>query len=303
MKISIQYFLLLTIFSAISIQSGCKDDYGRNDKVIESGQSLLWRIDGNNLSAPSYLFGTMHIIPQKDFHLGDHLKQIVSNSNLVIFEIKIDLASQLVATKGAMLPSGKSLQDILSVEDYSKLKAFLLDTIGISKFQFLTFQQMKPILVSQVFATESMGEQPASYELSFQKIAQENKISISGLETAMQQISFFDSIPMDDQIKMMMKGIDNYRSDVKVLDKMVLYYKNQWIDSLLVIMEEDESDLMDYEGLLLTNRNHVWIPKIEEFIANGKVFIAVGAAHLPGPNGVIALLKEKGYTLTPVSVD
>lgn len=303
MKSDLLIGILVFLSAMLSVQSGCNDDYGKNDTEIASGQSLFWRIDHKDLPHPSYLYGTMHIIPEKDFHLGSHLEKIVVSSDQVVFEMKLDLATQLAASKGVMLPDGQTLEDLLSEADFRKLKSFLLDSMGISKFEFMTYTRMKPVMISQVFSMSAMGEQPASFELSFQALANENDIPIAGLETASEQLAFFDSIPMNDQIDMLMNAITGYHEDLDLLDKMVTYYKNQWIDSLLMFLEEDAEDLMAYESILLSGRNKDWIPKLESFIQKGKAFIAVGAAHLPGKGGVIALLRGAGYTLTPVSVD
>ena len=82
-------------------------------------------------------------------------------------------------------------------------------------------------------------------------------------------------------------------------NKMLKFYKSQNLDSLKILMDEDDS-MIEISEDFLKNRNADWIPKIEKLIRESPVFIAVGAGHLAGKDGVLNLLKENGYTITPV---
>ncbi len=77
-------------------------------------------------------------------------------------------------------------------------------------------------------------------------------------------------------------------------------YKSQNLDSLYILVQQDGGMIQEKEASFLGQRNKNWIPKIENNIKNGQVFIAVGAAHLPGENGVIQLLRNKGYKVTAI---
>lgn len=85
-------------------------------------------------------------------------------------------------------------------------------------------------------------------------------------------------------------------------ERMIKLYTTQNVDSLFLMIQDEGGVLADEQNSFLDQRNENWIPKIEEIITSKSAFIAVGAGHLGGPNGVIRLLEKKGYTLTPVKL-
>ena len=141
-----------------------------------------------------------------------------------------------------------------------------------------------------------------SYEMEFFEMANNANKPVSGLETIEFQMSVFDSISYQDQAKMLvdaLKAGDSENDDFKVMTDM---YLSQNINAMVEMIDEDE--VMGSEGsndILLTGRNKNWIPVMSDLMKTKKVFFAVGAAHLAGKTGVINLLKEQGYQLTPVS--
>ena len=118
------------------------------------------------------------------------------------------------------------------------------------------------------------------------------------LETLEYQMSIFEKISIEEQIEM----FSSEKMDKDILEKymkLIEAYKNQDIEKLQLMFEEDKS-LVEYEDDFLTKRNNNWIPKIEELLKKQSTFIAVGAGHLSGKNGLISLLKKKGYSVKPV---
>jgi uncharacterized protein YbaP (TraB family) len=131
--------------------------------------------------------------------------------------------------------------------------------------------------------------------------AKEKDMAIEGLETIKYQMSMFDSIPYEDQAKMLVEAVKGGDEEAEnTLDEMIELYKNQDIDGLYELIMAEDSDMENFEDILLVTRNKNWIPKIEKFASQKPTFIAVGAGHLPGKQGVINLLKAKGYTVRPI---
>ena len=139
-----------------------------------------------------------------------------------------------------------------------------------------------------------------SYEMELVEKAKKREMEIEGLETAEYQISMFDSIPYTEQAEMLMQAV-NGEGDLgnDMMAEMVELYTQQDLEGLYKMISGSE-DLGDYEDLLLVTRNKNWIPKIQKFSKEEVAFIAVGAGHLPGENGVINLLKKEGYTVKPL---
>ena len=114
-------------------------------------------------------------------------------------------------------------------------------------------------------------------------------------------MSVFDSIPYDKQAEMLVETVKNYQESKKELTNLYKFYISNELSKLQDLSDSSDSGLMDYEDILLTRRNNDWIGKIEKIAMEKPSFFAVGALHLPGKGGILSLLREKGYTVEPVS--
>jgi uncharacterized protein YbaP (TraB family) len=132
------------------------------------------------------------------------------------------------------------------------------------------------------------------------KNAKKQKKPIAGLETMEFQMGLFDSIPYDVQAQMLVESIKVGVAESNDLDELTKIYKAQDLEAMQVIMSSDAEGIGQYEELLLTRRNENWIPKMKGQMKEKSVFFAVGAGHLGGKKGVIHLLEQEGYTLTPI---
>src|SRR5512138_1785036 len=116
MKIFNKYLLPLL---AISLLGGNVD--AQKNKKLEN--SLLWEISGNGLTKPSYLYGTIHMICKEDAMIGDSLVSAIQKSDRVYFEVDMDnLMEMLTAFKDFKMRNDTTLADLLSKEDYRRVK-------------------------------------------------------------------------------------------------------------------------------------------------------------------------------------
>jgi uncharacterized protein YbaP (TraB family) len=132
------------------------------------------------------------------------------------------------------------------------------------------------------------------------KVVKEYHKQIKGLETIQFQASIFDSIPYDFQAKELLKNIDSLSEMKDEFNTMVKMYKEQRMDTLAQLMNESEFSDDKYGKILLVNRNRNWVHKLDQIMKRTSVFVAVGAGHLPGKDGLINLLREMGYTVSPL---
>ncbi|MEZ4951955.1 MAG: TraB/GumN family protein [Saprospiraceae bacterium] len=266
--------------------------------------SLLWEITGKDLTTPSWLYGTIHLIGKDDFFLTDSTKSFIERSEMVTFEINMedmtDLSAQLGLLMQAFMEGGKTLKDLLSEEDY-KLVQDHFQEIGLPLFMF---ERIKPMFLT-VMASGDMSPTAMSsgdmlsYEMEIMELAQKTKKKMGGLESMEFQMSVFDSIPYDAQAQMLVESIKSTEAGDEEFAKMVELYKNQDIQGMVKMMGNDEG-ISEYEDLLLNTRNKNWIPVMGEMMQAQPTFFAVGAGHLGGENGVVALLRKEGYTVKPV---
>jgi hypothetical protein len=93
---------------------------------------------------------------------------------------------------------------------------------------------------------------------------------------------------------------DDQHEDLDMLHKMMEHYNNADLQALKKLFDESDSIINDFTDVALNKRNKNWIPVIKEKMAGKKAFIAFGAAHLTGSKGVIQLLRNEGYQVSPV---
>jgi len=255
--------------------------------------SLFWEINHPETEHTSYLFGTMHALPEKDFSIPEILTQKIDESEVLYQEIDMGNLDQMEVLNKMMLPEGKSLKQVLPEKEYKEFSA-MLKKFNIPQSQLDFLSNMKPI-ASYGIILNTILENPQVYEKELTAIAKEKGTAIKGLETLDFQFALFDSIPMTKQVNMF------YKSDFeKEIQKQINTYKKQDINQMYLSVKSSEYG--DIEKQLLTRRNQKWADTLSLKMTEKPVFIAVGAAHLAGENGLIPLLRSKGYSVEPVSV-
>lgn len=266
-------------------------------------KSLLWEISGNGLTKPSYIYGTIHMICKDDAAVGDSLIAAIERSDRVYFEVDMDnLMEMLSAFKDFKMRNDTTLADLLSKEDYEKVKEYME-----SKSMLLPFSQLetyKPMLASSLLLEQGAGcEESVAMEQLIMQEAKKYRKRIDGLETMSYQASIFDSIPYKLQAEQLLKYIDqgDKQSDAdKQFEEMVDAYKNQDIEKLGDFISRDGDGLGNYGDILIYNRNRNWVEKLKRLMPGKTLTIAVGAGHLAGDQGLIKLLRKEGYTVKPV---
>lgn len=263
--------------------------------------SLLWEITGKKVKSPSYLMGTMHLIPKDKFYFPDDLREKVSETKLLVMEIG-GMEEQMKAAALIMLKDG-NLFDHFSQPQKDTLFQYLQTELEMdSSLVKQQFGRVKPFALLQLMTRSAFGENPESYELTLQGIAMQKNIPIKGLETVEDQMAVFDNMGMEEQVEMVMSSIRNSENSADEMNELIEIYLSQDIEALYALMSKEGNSLEKHEGALLTDRNTKWIPVIKKLIKKQPTFIAVGAAHLGGPNGVVELLKKEGYTVTPIQM-
>jgi len=261
--------------------------------------SLLWEIEGPSIPKGSYLFGTMHLVEKDYFYFPKNLEKIVSKTDLLVMEIA-GIPTEAEALKYITLKEG-SFFDFFTAEQTDSIFNWAKSKMGMTEQLFRTsLSKMKPFVLVQLATQMQYLGKTESYEMKFQSIAENKKIAQRGLETIEFQMSLFDNLKKSEQAEMVMKEIrDSKKSDAE-LKKIQQLYKRQNIDSLYMLIQEGEDMLSLKQSDFLEKRNHTWIPQIIQMLQKNKCFIAVGAGHLGGKDGIIRLLQKEGYTLTPV---
>lgn len=285
--------LLTTFLTVVSAQA--------QDKTPKPlPHALLWRISGKGVSKPSYLFGTMHILCAEDAQLGDSLKVVIAQCDELYFEINLgDMTGMLNSMKYMRMNDSKKLSDLLKPDEYSRVKDYF--TKHASMLPFGMLERFKPMLISGLIEEQGMDCPTADgMELTIMKEGRPYHKPINGLETAEFQAGLFDSIPYELQAKELVNYIDSSDQNSKMMRQLVALYKEQDLEGIDQLSQKEETGINRYMDLLLYDRNRKWANELDGLLGDKSLLIAVGAAHLPGINGLIQLLRRKGYTVEPV---
>jgi len=264
----------------------------------QDANSLLWKISGKNLSKPSYLFGTIHMLPQDKYFFSDPMQKALSTSEVLALEATMDipLAEQLKMAQEMLMPNGKTWADYLTAEEYAMVKAAFVDSLGIKEAKFeKQYNKIRPMYVSGLVLTELIGK-IKMYEQELSSMAKKEKKPIIGLETLQEQMDIVSGISIEDQIAELKSGSEDI---LREYNKLLDAYLQQNLGELGKLATESEG-FDEIEHKLLIERNRKWITIITEQLMKNSTFFAVGAMHLVGDEGLITQLRNAGYTVEAV---
>ncbi|MBS1627338.1 MAG: TraB/GumN family protein [Bacteroidetes bacterium] len=260
-------------------------------------KTLLWKISGKEIKQPSYIYGTFHLLCPNDFILPDTLVALLHTTKHVYFELKLDDPTlNMKMMQSIMMQNEHDLKEYITKENYDSIAAIFLHK---TKLPLTAVSKYKPFILSSLLYPSMLGCTPISCETEIMKIAKKDSLPINGLETVDFQLKVFDEIPYNVQAKMLEKNLLNFNKSVAELKELISIYKTKDITKMQKEVA-DEPEFGKYENVLLKKRNTNWVPIIINQITNSSTFFAVGAGHLGGKNGILNLLQEAGYTLTPI---
>jgi uncharacterized protein len=285
---------VLIIFFLISQNCAAQKKLSQN----KDNNTLLWEITGNGLKKPSYIFGTFHIMCKDDIHFSENLKTAIKTANEVYFEMDLDNPKTMLGGLTMMNMKNKTLADLYTKDELQKLTTFFKDSI---KMSLSFFNKMKPMMLEALLYPRMMPcKTPSGIETELMVIAKKEKKEIKGFETMEFQSAIFDSVPYETQAKALLKDIDSTEKFKAFFNKMLDIYKNQEIDKLAQMLADTTFSGGENDDALLKNRNINWVKQLKTILRENNIFMAVGAGHLFGKDGLIVLLRKEGYVLRAI---
>jgi hypothetical protein len=266
-----------------------------------AARSFLWKVTGKN-GGVVYLAGSVHMLTPAHYPLAPAFDAAYKDSDLLVEEL--DMAELLAPTtqmaflsKG-MLGSDQSLDKLVSPATLALVNKALADLGPAGEM----LKKFKPWLLAMTL--EQLEMQKAGYDASlgldkhFYDRAQENNKSVQGLETAEYQISRFEGLTMEQQDHLLAETLKQLETEKASITRLLDAWKSGDAPTVeKIVLADLKNDPVLYQRLLV-ERNRNWLPKIDDLFARkGRAFVVVGAAHLVGPDGLLSMLKGKGYTI------
>jgi len=266
-------------------------------------QPLLWRVSGTQ--GTMYLLGSFHMLNADDYPLAASVESAYSQADKLVFEISPELADSagigMQMVQRAMLPAGTQLDDVISEDTLSKLRAH----IG-NEAAYAAMARFKPWFINVGLAVRAMqgaGLDPAlGLDQYFMQRARTDKKSSSGLEGVEEQLRAFDGAPMNEQelsLREALRPSSELQADVRELHRA---WRNADLTALETIQREEFFVKTPETGrLVLTERNRNWLPQLQALLAQPHTtLVVVGALHLVGDEGMPVLLAKAGFAVQQI---
>ncbi|WP_412565202.1 TraB/GumN family protein [Thalassobius sp. MITS945101] len=286
-------------------------------------QGNLWQVEKAGVT--SYLFGTMHLYDPRHAASMERLEPLIARSDQVVIEAtradEAVLQRELIGNPTRyLITEGDSLIDRLGPEAWNKLVPLVtkrgIPAFMAAKFQpwFLGFSMMMPECALSDLQAKRFG-----IDKSIEAEGEALGKPVSGLDDVMALIDVFSGDPLDEQVdEMRWSLLLDLPMDPSMKGLTAFYFAEEtqlaWTYSLqeAAALSEDlaPADQDRLMGLvtemlddLITGRNHQWMARLRVELAQTPSFVAVGALHLPGQDGLLQLLQNDGFTVTRLSMD
>ncbi|TAJ92222.1 MAG: TraB/GumN family protein [Gammaproteobacteria bacterium] len=260
-------------------------------------RGLLWRIEGN-AATPSHLFGTIHVADREILAIPTPVSEALAASKVFVMETLPDLEQLAALPELLFFQQGESLRKLISRPLFDR-------TAEILEAYFLSPENVSRIKPWAAFLTMNYpaGSGAVLDEMLLNR-ALEQGAATHGLESMREQLDIFEDLPQDQQLRLLADTVCHYEvvtDDFAVMKRLYLSrdlkglyeYSNRYAAT-------DEPMYKELLTNLLTRRNQVMAERMLPYLEQGAAFIAVGAMHLPGDEGILSLLRERGFKLVPL---
>jgi len=267
------------------------------DDSFDSG--LLWRVERAGVTS-SYLFGTMHSDDPQVVKLPAPVQQAFDQARSLTLEVVLDPRSLLTMTSALLMTDGNTLESLIGRRLYERT----IDVMNARGIPEMLVANMKPWAVAVTLMMPSGNNGVVLDHVLYQGAVAAGK-KVHGLETVAEQMGLFDSLSLEDQITLLKDTLDNLDTLGQLLGEIQAAYLDRDLKRLL---ELNEASMRDSDPLLaatinrtvIVERNHRMAERMQSRLREGQQFIAVGALHLAGEEGLLRLLSERGYRLSRV---
>ena len=271
---------------------------------IRHAEGRLWRIERGG-APPSHIIGTIHIADPRVRDLPGPIREAFENSEQAAFEMRMTPEERAAMMARLCAPEkSRPLNELVDRETYRKLVA-LAARYGVPEKDV---DQLHPFALSYLFSfsPEEHQRQAAGdliFDLWLIQWAYDLGMQVEGLETLEEHLGFIETVPLRDHATMLRELVEQLETQPDRFDRLVENYLDGDMTPVFEELEaemEREPGARAFKEALLDQRNHQMVERMMPLLERGKAFVAVGAAHLPGDEGMLHLLEQRGYRITRV---
>lgn len=274
-------------------------DAGLLKTAVVTDKTLLWRVERSGLR-PSYVFGTIHSEDPRVAELPPAVIQAFRLSDAFAMEMIPDQAALAGMSAAMFISEGPNLRDMLGDEWFQRTAA-LVSLYGVPP---AILSSLKPWVVFTAL-TMPKAEEGMFLDVILYGAALHDGKYIHGLETADEQVNTFESIDLDDQVAILKDVVVNHEAIGHLNQELVNSYTRGDLGAIASLQSQyissgDQRLEQMYQQRTIDDRNLRMVDRMVPRIEEENIFIAIDAWHLPGVNGVLHLLEQRGYRVSPV---
>ena len=289
----LQYIFL--IFLSVSLPA--------NAQTKNPDNTLLWEISGKDLTKPSYLFGTYHFADKGFVDTMKVVNEKLAVADMIVGELIMN-EELPVKLMPYMMLKNNSLDKILSQKEYKLIDSYLrkLGNYNLDAFKMFSPMALQTLII-QLTSPKTFTDTNPAIDQYFQDYGKANKKEVIGLETLEEQAEILFGGSLKRQKEMLLKYVKDEKKNKIEAQKLYKDYINQNLEATEKTFSKLDGFTAEEADKLLKNRNTKWIEKLPALMQNKSLFIAVGAGHLVGKDGLIKGLRAQGYTVKPVATN
>jgi uncharacterized protein YbaP (TraB family) len=264
---------------------------------IKHSQGLLWKISKAGTKT-SYLYGTIHVSDIEITTLPQPVNKALNESSQFVMEALPDLEQLSLFSRSMFFNDGTLLSSLVDKPIYDNTKTILAayrlgaDAVSV----------MKPWAAFLLMNYPPDEGEPLDMVLL--SLAKQNGSQVAGLETLKEQAKLFSDLSIAEQVKLLTDTVCHYDQVEQDFQAMKAFYLKRDLEGLFNYAQRfSVEDKPVYEKLmkkLIEDRNYIMAERMQSFLKQGNAFVAIGAMHLPGKEGVLALLEKQGYSVSPI---
>lgn len=280
--------------------------------ALTSHAQLLWKVSGNGLGRPSYILGTYHFAPAAMIDKIPGMQQAFEGCDVVVGEIEnesmLSPESQALAAQAMIAPRDSTLDKLFTPEEYQIVEQVFNKYFGTMGVKLSQMKMFKPSAIStQMQAIQAMKYFPTLNVNDLIDMAVQNRANEAGkpslaLETMEEQIDLLFNTPLTEQAQGLLEACKNDDMFAEQSSALVEAYMTQDLSKIEAIINDPELGGNEAEELdaLLFDRNRSWAMKLAKMMPERACLVCVGAGHLPGNQGLLQLLRDRGFTVEPM---
>ena len=257
-------------------------------------RNFIWKATGKQ--GVVYLVGSVHVLTKDFYPLGQALETAYKQSDLLVEEVDLgdmqEPGAQFQMLSRGMLPSNQSLDKLVSPATFAAVSKRFTD-IGMPVEPIKRFKPWLAALTLMAMEWQKAGfDAELGLDKHFYDRAKGDGKNVEG------QLSRFDEMSAELQDRLLVETLKGIETEQANMTKLVDAWRAGDAAAVeRIVLKDLEPEAQLYQRLLV-ERNKNWLPKVEALFARkGAAFVVVGAAHLVGPDGLVAMLKAKGYAV------